>query len=170
MRPAKAGEKLDDARRRRTANCRPDNLVIADTAGPIALAGVMGGLETEVTDATKTILLESASFDFVSVRKTARQFNLFSEASTRFSRGRSPGGRRCRRRSGRRNCSTKHAGGEVLAGVVDDYPAPIPPQTIELNRSEIERLLGFDIPGRRSRAGADGAAIQARSRRRGAGP
>ena len=63
------------------------DVVIADTAGVIALAGVMGGLETEVTATTKTILLESASFDFVSVRRTARQFNLFSEASTRFSKG-----------------------------------------------------------------------------------
>ena len=65
VRAAKAGEMLKtlDGQKRELT---PDDLVIADTAGPIALAGVMGGLETEVTDATKTILLESASFDFVS--------------------------------------------------------------------------------------------------------
>src|SRR4030095_4312067 len=84
VRPAKSGEKLKtlDGQDRALS---PDNLIIADTLGPIALAGVMGGSETEVSAATKNILLESACFDFVSVRKTARQFNLFSEASTRFS-------------------------------------------------------------------------------------
>src|SRR5437667_12730943 len=80
VRPAKPGEKLKtlDGQDRELG---PENLIIADTAGPIALAGVMGGLETEVTPVTRTILLEAASFDFVSVRKTARQFTLFSEAS-----------------------------------------------------------------------------------------
>jgi phenylalanyl-tRNA synthetase beta chain len=144
VRSAKAGEKLvtlDKVER----ELGPEHLVIADTAGPIALAGVMGGLETEVTDATKTILLESASFDPVSVRKTARQFNLFSEASTRFSRGVHPevvplAAKRAAQ------LFQKHAGGEVLAGVVDTYPAPIPPQQIKLDRNEIERLLGFGLP------------------------
>ncbi len=86
VRPATTGEKLKtlDGQERELG---PDHLVIADTAGAIALAGVMGGAETEVTAGTKNVLLESAAFDFVSVRKTARQFNLFSEASTRFSRG-----------------------------------------------------------------------------------
>ena len=144
VRPAAAGEKLvtlDKAER----ELSPDNLVIADAAGPIALAGVMGGLETEVTAATKTILLESASFDFVSVRRTARQFALFSEASTRFSKGVHPevvlpAAVRAAQ------LLQDHAGGEVLAGVVDVYPAPIPPQVIDLRATEIRRLLGFDIP------------------------
>lgn len=144
VRSAKAGEKLvtlDEVER----ELGPEHLVIADTAGVIALAGVMGGLETEVTDATKAILLEAASFDPVSVRKTARQFNLFSEASTRFSRGVHPevvlpAAKRAAQ------LFQKYAGGEVLAGVVDVYPAPIPPQTIKLDRTEIERLLGFALP------------------------
>ncbi len=144
VRPAKAGETLVtlDKQERKLG---PDNLVIADTAGPIALAGVMGGLDTEVTDSTKTILLESAHFDPVSVRKTARQFNLFSEASTRFSKGVHPETAvpAAARAAG---LFHKHAGGEVVGGIVDAYPAPIPPQTITLNRSEIERLLGFALP------------------------
>ena len=144
VRPANPGEKLvtlDKAER----ELSPENLVIADTAGAIALAGVMGGLETEVTETTKTILLESASFDFVSVRRTARQFALFSEASTRFSKGVHP---EVVKPAAVRAAQLfhDHAGGEVLAGLVDNYPAPIPPQTIELHRSEIARLLGFDIP------------------------
>lgn len=144
VRPAKAGEKLvtlDKAER----ELSPDNLVIADTAGPVALAGVMGGFDTEVTDATKTILLESASFDFVSVRKTARQFNLFSEASGRFSKGVHP--EQAKPAAARAAQLFKdHAGGEVLAGIVDAYPAPVPPQTIALKPADIRRLLGFDIP------------------------
>ncbi|OWK39704.1 phenylalanine--tRNA ligase subunit beta [Fimbriiglobus ruber] len=144
VRPAKAGEKLKtlDGQDRELS---PDNLVIADTAGPIALAGVMGGAETEVNEATKTILIESASFDFVSVRKTARQFTLFSEASTRFSRGVHP---EVVLPAARRAAQLfhRHAGGEVLAGVVDNYPAPVAPQVIDLNKTEIGRLLGFDLP------------------------
>ena len=122
-----------------------EHLVIADERGPIALAGVMGGLETEVTEATKTILLESASFDAVSVRKCARQFNLFSEASTRFSRGIHPevvplAAKRAAQ------MFAQLAGAEVLNGVIEAYPAPLPPRMIELNRNEIERLLGIAIP------------------------
>jgi len=123
----------------------PENLVIADAAGPIALAGVMGGRDTEVTDGTTTILLEAASFDAVSVRKTARQFNLFSESSTRYSKGIHP---EVVPLASRRAVQLfqQHAGGEVQGGVVESYPTPLPPQVIELNRHEIERLLGFAIP------------------------
>ncbi len=144
VRPAKAGEKLKtlDGQDRTLA---PENLVIADAAGAIALAGVMGGLDTEVTATTKTILLESASFDFVSVRKTARQFALFSEASTRFSKGVHP---EIVQTAALRAAQLfhDHAGGEVSGGMVDIYPAPLPAQVIELKASEIRRLLGFDIP------------------------
>src|SRR5262249_19838531 len=75
VRPARDGEvlkTLDNIDRKLT----PDMLVIADTAGPIALAGVMGGLETEVTATTTNVLLESANFDFVSIRRTMRALNL----------------------------------------------------------------------------------------------
>ena len=144
IRRAKTGEKLKtlDGQVRELS---PENLVIADTAGAIALAGVMGGLETEVTEQTRTILLESAAFDPVSVRKTARQFNLFSEASTRFSRGVHPD---LARPAAVRAAELfhRHAGGEVLTGIIDNYPAPPAPQLIELHRAEIARLLGFDIP------------------------
>lgn len=145
VRPARPGEKLRtlDGQERELS---PENLVIADTAGPIALAGVMGGAETEVTAATRNVLLESACFDCVSIRKTARQFNLFSEASTRFSRGVhpelvAPAAQRAAQ------LLHRHAGGEVLRGLVEAYPAPLPPQVIDLTAAEIRRVLGFDIPG-----------------------
>ncbi|MBN9520729.1 phenylalanine--tRNA ligase subunit beta [bacterium] len=144
VRPAKAGEKLKtlDGQDRELS---PDNLVIADAAGPIALAGVMGGLDTEVTTATTAILLESAAFDFVSVRKTARQFTLFSEASTRFAKGVHP---ELAKPAAVRAAELfrTHAGGEVLAGMVDTYPAPAPPQVIDLTAADVRRVLGFDIP------------------------
>jgi phenylalanyl-tRNA synthetase beta chain len=144
VRPATAGEKLKtlDGQDRELG---PDNLVIADAAGPVALAGVMGGLDTEVTAATKTILLESAAFDFVSVRKTARQFTLFSEASTRFAKGVHP---ELAKPAAVRAAELfrAHAGGEVLAGIIDNYPAPVPPQVIDLTPADVRRVLGFDIP------------------------
>ena len=65
----------------------PDMLVIADEAGPVALAGVMGGAETEVSATTTNVLLESANFDFLNIRRTIKALNLPSEASMRFSRG-----------------------------------------------------------------------------------
>ncbi len=144
VRPAKSGEKLktlDGVER----VLSPENLVIADTAGPIALAGVMGGAETEVSAATKNILIESASFDFVSIRRTSKQFNLFSEASTRFSRGIhtevvKPAALRAAQ------LMQKHAGGTVLKGMVDNYPAPTPVQHIRLPKREIKRLLGIEFP------------------------
>ncbi len=145
VRPAQPGEKLRtlDGQERELS---PENLVIADTAGPIALAGVMGGAETEVTAATRNVLLESACFDVVSIRKTARQFNLFSEASSRFSRGVhpelvAPAAQRAAQ------LLHLHAGGEVLRGLVEAYPAPLPPQVIDLTAAEIRRVLGFHIPG-----------------------
>ena len=144
VRPARPGETLvtlDNQKRDLT----PENLVIADTAGPIALAGVMGGLETEVTAGTKNILLESASFDFVSIRRTMKQFNLPSEASVRFSKGIhpetvAPAARRAA------ELMRQFAGGTVAQGMVDCYPAPLPPQIIELKMSQIKRLVGIDFP------------------------
>ena len=122
----------------------PDNLVIADAAGPIALAGIMGGTETEVTAATKNILLESASFDFVSIRRTMKQFNLPSEASVRFSKGIHP---ETVRPAAERatDLMRQFAHGTVVNGLVDHYPAPIPARTIELKMSQVKRLLGVDF-------------------------
>src|SRR5437667_558638 len=122
----------------------PDNLVIADGAGPVAIAGVMGGADTEVSDATTNILLESANFDFVSVRRTMKALNLPSEASVRFSKGIHP---ELVEPAGLRAASLMQgcAGAKVYKGVVDAYPAPLPDQRIKLRRSEIRRMLGLDL-------------------------
>ncbi len=141
VRPARAGEKittLDGVQRELT----PDNLVIADEAGPVALAGVMGGSDTEVSDSTSTILLESANFDFLNIRRTMKQFDLPSEASLRFSRGVHP---EIVRPALERAAAlmADYAGGAVSRGLVDCYPAPPAPQKIELRMSQVQRVLGM---------------------------
>lgn len=119
----------------------PADLVIADTFGPIALAGVMGGAETEVTEKTTNILLESASFDPISVRKTARKFELHSEASLRFSRGVHP---EVVRPAAERAAELMrgYATGRVCKGMVEQYPRGVPAQTIHLDMEEVRHLLG----------------------------
>jgi phenylalanyl-tRNA synthetase beta chain len=144
VRPARLGEvlvTLDDKRRELT----PEDLVIADTAGPIALAGVMGGLETEVSPATTNILLESANFNPISIRKTARALGLISEASARFSRGiHAETVRPAAERAA--DLMRQYAGATVCRGLVDCYPAPPPRQVIHLDLAEVRRLLGMDFP------------------------
>ena len=144
VRRARAGEvltTLDNQRR----ELSPDDLVIADTAGPVALAGVMGGAETEVTPATANILLESASFDFVSIRRTSRKFDLPSEASARFSKGIHP---ETVKPAAERAAELmrQHAAGTVCQGLVDNYPAPPPPKVVALEMAEVRRQLGTDLP------------------------
>ena len=144
VRPARAGETI----RTLDGNLReltPDNLVIADDAGPVAIAGVMGGADTEVSADTRNVLLESASFDFRSVRRTMRAFDLPSEASARFSRGIHPETVRPAAQVAAKLMG-QHAGGTVCRGLVDNYPAPPPPQTIVLEMGEVRRLVGMDLP------------------------
>jgi phenylalanyl-tRNA synthetase beta chain len=144
VRPARAGEvmtTLDNVKRELT----PDNLVIADTAGPVAIAGVMGGADTEVSATTKSVLLESANFDFVSIRRTMKALNLPSEASVRFSKGIHP---EMVRPAAERAAELmrQYGGATISQGLVDCYPAPLPPQTITLTMAEVRRQLGMDFP------------------------
>ena len=144
VRPARQGETLttlDGIRR----DLSPDNLVIADTAGPVALAGVMGGAETEVSATTSNILLESANFDYRSVRRTMKAFNLPSEASVRFSKGIHP---HTARLAAERAAELfqRFAGATVSGGLDDCYPAPLPAQVVTLDLEEVRRVLGMDLP------------------------
>ncbi|MCI0457498.1 MAG: phenylalanine--tRNA ligase subunit beta [Gemmataceae bacterium] len=143
VRPARPGEvltTLDGVKRELT----PDMLLIADEAGPIALAGVMGGAETEVTPATTNVLLESANFHFVSIRRTMKALNLPSEASARFSRGIHP---ELVRPAAERAAELmrQHARATVCRGIVDTYPAPLPPQVVTLDLVEARRILGLEM-------------------------
>jgi phenylalanyl-tRNA synthetase beta chain len=134
-----------------TRTLTPDTLLIADASGPIALAGVMGGRDTEVDANTRRVLLESAHFDPVAVRKAAKRFDLFSEASTRFSRGLHPAtvDRAARRVA---ELVQQWTGADVLGGAVDVWPVVPPPQTVELREASISRLLGVAVPPSRVEA------------------
>jgi len=144
VRRAQEGEKLttiDDVERRLT----PDNLVIADPNSPIALAGVMGGKNTEISENTDEVLLESAFFDPVSIRRTARSTALISEASQRFEKGVAPEGvLSAQNRASRLMAELE--GGEVLKGVVDNYPRPVHPVEIEITPQKVKNILGIEIP------------------------
>jgi phenylalanyl-tRNA synthetase beta chain len=144
VRPARPGEKMQtlDGQVR---ELKPENLVIADSVGPIAIAGVMGGAETEISASTTNILLESANFDFVSVRRTMKALDLPSEASVKFSKGIHPETVRpaAERAS---ELLRQHAGATVCKGLVDCYPAPLPPQVVPLGLAEVRRVLGMEFP------------------------
>ncbi|WP_018084433.1 phenylalanine--tRNA ligase subunit beta [Desulfurispora thermophila] len=128
-----------------TRSLHQEMLVIADPAGPVGIAGVMGGEATEVTAATTSILLESAYFDPVSIRRTAKALNLRSQASHRFERGVDITG--CLRAAERAAYLMQQlAGGQVVAGEVDAYPRPYAARTIVLRPERVEYILGAAVP------------------------
>ncbi len=119
----------------------PEDLLICDGDMPIALAGVMGGMDSEVRDTTRSILLESANFAPSSIRRTAKRLVLHSEASHRFERGVDPDA--TIRALDRAVWLIKEiAGGSVLAGAADCYPVKAKPMTLRLREERVERLLG----------------------------
>ncbi|MCK9485273.1 MAG: phenylalanine--tRNA ligase subunit beta [Dehalococcoidia bacterium] len=123
----------------------PDTLVITDEAGPIALAGVMGGQHTEVTPGTTRILLEAARFDPVSIRRTSTRLALRSEASSRFERGLSPDlAMEASRRA--TQLFVEVAGGTALAGAVDVYPAPAERTEVTVPRRRLDTVIGVHVP------------------------
>jgi phenylalanyl-tRNA synthetase beta chain len=141
IRSAAPGEKLttlDDVERELVE----DDLVIADPKGPIALAGVMGGASTEVTDKTANVLLEAAYFDPGRVRKTARRLGLHSEASHRFERGCDPNG--VTQSLDRAAALIAELGdGRVARGKIDVYPKKIQPGEVTLRPERAAALLGL---------------------------
>ena len=123
----------------------PSMLAIADAERPVALAGIMGGADTEVTAQTRTVLLESAYFQPVTIRRTAKTLGLSTEASYRFERGADIEGiREALDRAAQ--LLGELAGGRVLQGVIDVYPAPPSRPRIALRLSRIERLVGVLPP------------------------
>ena len=116
-------------------------LVIADAQRAVGVAGVMGGLNSEVTDETRRIVLESANFDMKSVRRTARELKLRSDASARFERGLDPNLARDAAARATRLVLDLSPGATVSA-VADVYPQPLTPWSLSLPFAEIERLLG----------------------------
>ena len=130
-----------------------DMLLITDGGGPVAVAGIMGGLESQVTDATVDILLESANFNNISIRHTYTELHLLSEASYRFGRGVDPEGTLVALRRAA-ELMRQLGGGIVAQGFADAYPVPPPQKIIDLPVSEVKRILGIQSPDTRSRHAA----------------
>jgi phenylalanyl-tRNA synthetase beta chain len=122
----------------------PEMLVIADGERPVAVAGVMGGRETEVSESTANVLLESAYFDPVSVRRTSKRTGLASPSSYRFERGIDPNGVRA---AADRAAAliAELAGGTVSETVFDLYPTPIAPQRIPFRPERCRAMLGISV-------------------------
>lgn len=144
VRSAKDGEKiltLDGEDR----ELRREDLVIADGQGAIAIAGVMGGAESEVDDASTNLLIESAHFEPSRIRRTAKRLALRSDASYRFERGVDPAGQtRAADRAAR--LIEELAGGEISRGVALAIGEPAPrTETLELDPERVNRLLGTSL-------------------------
>jgi phenylalanyl-tRNA synthetase beta chain len=119
-------------------------LLVADELKGIALAGVMGGQNTEINDDTKDVLIESAYFNPANIRRTSKQLGLRSESSYRFERGADV--EICdwaSRRAAQLICDL--AGGEVLGHAIDTYPAPVAAKTITLRHEKVAQLLGVQL-------------------------
>jgi phenylalanyl-tRNA synthetase beta chain len=119
-------------------------LMIADTAGSVALAGVMGGLESEIGDATHNILLEAATFEGINNRRTGQKLRLFSEASYRFARG-VPAELNALAARRAAELMRRYAGGRIVPGQVDAYPVPQARPVVYTTERDMQRLLGMPV-------------------------
>ncbi|HIJ71629.1 MAG TPA: phenylalanine--tRNA ligase subunit beta [Planctomycetes bacterium] len=143
VRTATAGEQIISIDQTK-CDLNTDMLIISDAEKPVAVAGVMGGLESEINDSTTTILLEDAHFDPVTVRTTSRRLGISSESSFRFERHVDKemidwASKRTAR------LITQVAGGKVAKGVADAYPDKWQTQTVTMRVSRLNKLLGIDI-------------------------
>ncbi|NRD76061.1 phenylalanine--tRNA ligase subunit beta [Bacillus sp. BRMEA1] len=143
IRRAHNGEKfvtLDDVERTLTS----EHLVITNGTEPVALAGVMGGANSEVTSDTTTVLLEAAYFNGLTVRKASKDHGLRSEASARFEKGVDP---KRVRAAGERAAYLieKYAGGEVLEGAAEIDTLSIEPAVVSITLEKINRVLGTEL-------------------------
>jgi len=124
-----------------------DDLLICDGDTPVALAGVMGGMESEVRESTRSVLLESANFDPPTIRRTAKRLALHSEASHRFERGVDPEGT-VTALNRAAYLLAELAGGHPAKGLADRYALRKKTPSIRLREERIEKLLGVSIDGK----------------------
>lgn len=143
VRRAKDGEvieTLDDVKRMLT----PDHLVITNGTEPVALAGVMGGANSEVSSDTTTVMLESAYFTGGAIRKASKDHGLRSEASSRYEKGVDP--ERVRPAAERAaELMIELAGGEVLGGVVEADALEVKPAVVSTTLGKINKVLGTEL-------------------------
>ena len=142
-RTARPGEKLttlDGVER----TLDESTVLVCDSAGPLSIAGIMGGAESEVSEKTANILLEGAAWNFINIRKTASAQNLPSEASYRFSRGVHPA---MAERGVRRGLELMQAwaDGKVASELVDEYPLPQSDPIVFITSQDVKRWLGISL-------------------------
>ena len=143
VRKAKEGEAfttLDG----KTHAMNKDNLMICDGQRAVALAGVMGGLNSEIFSESKNVLIESAFFDPITIRRGSKRLGLSTEASYRFERGVDIDGAVPALRRAMMLIS-ELAGGEVIQGIIDNYPAPRRLREIDLRVDKTNRFLGTQL-------------------------
>lgn len=123
-----------------------DMLMICDAEMPVAVGGVMGGLNSEIEAGTSRVLLESAYFNPISIRKTAKSLGLATEASHRFERGVDPDGTLAALHRAARLIA-EVGGGRLMEGCIDEHPLPAPARVLNLDVSATNRLLGTALTG-----------------------
>ncbi len=129
---------------------KPDDLMIADGAKALAIAGVMGGRNSEVSESTRSLLLESAYFEPITIARTARRLGLRSEASYRFERGIDRAGQQfALARVG--ELISQLAGGRVTGSMIDAEPRPAAHHQIALDLARMAALLGVELPAKETR-------------------
>jgi len=119
-------------------------LMICDAEKPVALAGVMGGFNSEISEETRSVLIESACFNPASVRKTSKSLGLYTDASYRFERGVDPDGTVAALNRAA-VLMQEITGGRLVEGVIDEHPGPAEIKTIPLSVKNTNRLLGTDL-------------------------
>jgi len=142
-RPAIEGEQLvtlDDVER----TLDDFTVLVCDQSGPLALAGVMGGAESEISESTRNVLLEGASWNMIHTRRTVIAQNLDSEAAYRFSRGVHPS---LASKGVQRGLQLMQlwTGGTIAQGLVDEYPLPPETPTVNITPKDVKRLLGIEL-------------------------
>ena len=145
VRKARSGEKLTTLNGEEH-ELRPDQMMICDAERPVAAAGIMGGLDTEVSASTHGVLLESAHFVDTSIRRTRNQLRLNTEASYRFERSVDPEGVVAALNRFAMMLADVDGGASLVQGVVEVYPAPKIPPRIRLRMSRAVNLLGMHVP------------------------
>ena len=120
------------------------DILVTDEKGPVGIGGIMGGSETEVSENTKNVLLESAIFDFISIRRTTQEQKLPSEAATRFGRGIPPSQNVAPARLAA-SLMRDLADGMPDPTLADNYPAPQTEPTIEVTTHDVRRILGIEL-------------------------
>ncbi len=128
----------------KTHTLSPDHLMICDGSRAVGLAGIMGGLNSEIFAGSKNVLIESAYFDPITIRRGSKKLNILTEASYRFERGIDV-----------ENVTTalkralylmaRYAGGKIAKGLIDIYPTPYQPKTIDLRVDKTSAFLGVEL-------------------------